>query len=472
MSATTEGQPTQTSSQGGPGQPPRAGTRPARHRTPLVGTWGLPVLTVLLFAVFALVLPNTFPTSTNLRAILTNQSIPALLALGAMIPIVTGRFDLSIGYGIGLAHVVTMWLLVNTGLSWPVVFLLVLVGGVVVGLVNGLLVEAAQIDSFIATLGTGSVLYALTGWITGGGRIVPGTSGLPPAFTDLTNSSFLFLPVTFWYVVVLGVLLWVALEHLPIGRYLYVVGANPRAAALVGIRSSRTIVLAFVGSAVVTALAGVLLAAQQQIGDPSAGQSYLLPAFVGALLGSTTIKPGRANAVGTLVAVAVLAVGPVGPAAAGRRVLDHAPVQRPDPARRCRPGRVRRPPPPARRRCRRAAGRSSGSAPASGASAAAGAVHPGELMHRRSGAAAPCPSRTPPQLHRHRRRRHAHHDLPPAPPPPRHPAPAWPGAWPPSAAWPPWRSPAAPAAPTRPPPRPPPPGRAPAPTSSPPPRPR
>jgi ribose transport system permease protein len=59
----------------------------------------------------------------------------------------------------------------------------------------------------------------------------------------------------------------------------------------------------------VTALAGVLLAAQQQIGDPSAGQSYLLPAFVGALLGSTTIKPGRANALGTLVAVAVLAIG-------------------------------------------------------------------------------------------------------------------------------------------------------------------
>ncbi|MEJ5913688.1 ABC transporter permease [Pseudokineococcus sp. 1T1Z-3] len=288
-----------------PAQEPRR----SRHRTPLVGTWGLPVLTVLLFAVFALALPSTFPTATNMRAILTNQSIPALLALGAMIPIVTGRFDLSIGYGIGLAHVVAMWLLVNTDLSWPVVLLLVVASGVVIGLANGLLVEAAQIDSFIATLGTGSVLYALTGWITGGGRIVPGTEGLPAAFTDLTNSTFLLLPVTFWYVVVLGVLLWVALEHLPIGRYLYVVGANPRAAALVGIRSSRTIVLAFVGSAVVTALAGVLLAAQQQIGDPSAGQSYLLPAFVGALLGSTTIKPGRANAVGTLVAVAVLAVG-------------------------------------------------------------------------------------------------------------------------------------------------------------------
>jgi ribose transport system permease protein len=274
-----------------------------------IGTYGLLALTALVFVLFAVLLPATFPTGTNMRAILTNQAIPAILALAATIPIVTGRFDLSVGYGIGLSHVVAMWLLVQYGLPWPLVAVLVLVGGIVVGLANGFLVEMARIDSFIATLGTGSILYALTGWITGGGRIVPGAEGLPPYFTDLTNSTLLGLPVTFFYVVVLVVALWLILEHLPMGRYLYVVGANPRAADLVGIRRRRVVISAFVGSGVVTAFAGVLLAAQQQIGDPSAGQSYLLPAFVGALLGSTTIKPGRANAFGTLVAVAVLAIG-------------------------------------------------------------------------------------------------------------------------------------------------------------------
>lgn len=275
----------------------------------LIGSYGLPILTVAIFALFAVLLPSTFPTGANMRSILVNQSIPAVLALGATIPIVTGRFDLSIGYGIGLAHVVAMWLLVNTGTPWPVVALVVLAGGLLVGLVNGALVEFAQIDSFIATLGTGSVLYALTGWITGGGRIVPGVGGLPAAFTDLTNSELVFLPVTFWYVLVIVGILWLTLEYLPAGRYLYVVGANPRAADLLGIHRRRVVIGAFVGSAVVTAFAGVLLAAQQQIGDPSAGQSYLLPAFVGALLGSTTIKPGRANAIGTLVSVAILAIG-------------------------------------------------------------------------------------------------------------------------------------------------------------------
>ena len=287
----------------------RSGPRRRATGGSLIGTYGLLTLTIAIFVLFAVLLPSTFPTSTNITSILTNQSIPAILALGATIPIVTGRFDLSIGYGIGLTHVVVLWLVIDHGLSWPLAAVLAVSIGIAVGLLNGLLVEFAQIDSFIATLGTGSVLYALTGWITGGGRIVPGVHGLPSVFTDLTNASVFGLPITFWYVVALVAVLWLALEHLPLGRYLYVVGRNPRAAELVGIPRRRIVIYAFVGSGVVTAFAGVLLAAQQQIGDPSAGSSYLLPAFVGALLGSTTIKPGRANAVGTLVAVAVLAIG-------------------------------------------------------------------------------------------------------------------------------------------------------------------
>jgi ribose transport system permease protein len=295
----------------GPGKPPPpgAGRRTRRRSTggSFIGTYGLLVLTVAVFALFAVLLPDTFPTGNNFRAILTNQSIPAILALAVAIPIVTGRFDLSIGFGIGLAHVVAMWLLVHTGVPWPLVIAILLAGGLLVGLTNGFLVELARIDSLIATLGTGSILYAFTGWITG--RIVPGPGGLPPAFTDLSNSSLLGLPVTAWYVLALVLVLWLVLEHLPLGRHLYVVGANPRAADLVGIRRRRVVISAFVGSSVVTAFAGALLAAQQQIGDPSAGNSYLLPAFVGALLGSTTIRPGRANAFGTLIAVAVLAIG-------------------------------------------------------------------------------------------------------------------------------------------------------------------
>lgn len=290
------------------------GTRTGGH---LIGAYGLLGLTVLLVLVFSLTLPRTFPTLDTLDSVLSTQSIPAVLALAAMVPIVTGAFDLSIGYGLGLAHVMVLYLIVDAGWPWPLACLAVAAGGTAVGVVNGVIVEFGRIDSFIATLGTGSMMYAVTGWVTDGGRIVPGPQGLPPAFTDLYTSTFLGLPVPAFYVLALALVLWLVLERLPVGRCLYVVGSNPRAAELVGIPVRRYTVCAFAASGLIVGLAGVLLAAQQQIGNPSVGLDYLLPAFVGALLGSTAIRPGRPNALGTLVAVAVLAVGLTGIAQMG-----------------------------------------------------------------------------------------------------------------------------------------------------------
>ncbi|MFE2479429.1 ABC transporter permease [Streptomyces sp. NPDC059389] len=293
-------------------RPARTGHRHRRGHGHFVGTYGLLVLTVLLFLLFSVLLPDTFPTLDNVSSILSSQSIPAILALGVTIPIASGKFDLSIGYALGLAHVMVLFLIVEKGWPWPLACLTVVAGGALVGAVNGAIVEFARIDAFIATLGTGSMMYAVTGWITDGGRIVPGPDGLPAAFTDLYDARFLGLPVPAFYVLGLVVVLWVVLERLPFGRYLYVIGSNPRAAEIVGIPTRRYCVHAFACSGTVVGFAGVLLAAQQQIGNPSVGLDYLLPAFVGALLGSTAIKPGRANAVGTLVAVTVLAVGLAG----------------------------------------------------------------------------------------------------------------------------------------------------------------
>jgi len=277
-----------------------------------LGTFGLPILAVAIFILFSLLLPNTYPTASNLQAILSNQSIPALLALAAMIPIVTAKFDLSMGYALGLSHVMVMHFLVTSSMSWPVICLISIVGASVVGLINGLLVEFAQIDSFIATLGTGSVLYAISGWVTGGGRIVPPLKGLPKGFTNLIDKHFLGLPLGAYYVIALVFILLIVLEYLPVGRGLYVIGSNPRAAELIGIPKRKYVILAFVSCSAITGFAGCLLAAQQQVGNPSIGSEYLLPAFVGALLGSTTIRLGRANALGTLVAVAILAIGVAG----------------------------------------------------------------------------------------------------------------------------------------------------------------
>ena len=271
--------------------------------------YGLLILTLLLTALFSAILPQTFPTLLNLRSVISDKAIIALLSLAAMIPMAAGKIDLTVGYGIVLWHILAISLQTSLGLPWPIAVLIVLLLGVVLGMLNGLLVEVARIDSFIATLGTGTVIYALALWHTGGRQVV---GVLPQGFLALNNTRVLGLPITGYYVVGFALVLWFVLEYLPIGRYLYAIGANPKAAALNGIPVGRYTMAAFVASGALTAVAGVLLASKLRIGQASVGLEYLLPALVGAFLGSTTIKPGRVNVWGTMVGVAILAVGIAG----------------------------------------------------------------------------------------------------------------------------------------------------------------
>ncbi|MFN3318783.1 MAG: ABC transporter permease [Allorhizobium sp.] len=282
------------------------GLSPGRKLVRLAPTYGLVILMFGLILLFSILLPTTFPTMLNVRAILSDKAIIALLSLAAMIPMVAGRIDLTVGYGIVLWHILAISLQTLYGFPWPVAVAIVLVLGVVIGALNGLLVEVARIDSFIATLGTGTILYALALWHTGGRQMV---GALPDAFYAI-NGTFVFgLPITAIYVLIITVVLWVALEYTPIGRYLYAIGANQRAAELNGIPTRKFVIGAFVTSGLMTALAGVLLASKLRIGQASVGLEFLLPALVGAFLGSTTIKPGRVNVWGTIVGVMILAVG-------------------------------------------------------------------------------------------------------------------------------------------------------------------
>ena len=271
-----------------------------------VPAYGLPILMVLLIAVFSIILPDTFPTMLNLRSILGEKGIIAILSLAAMIPMMAGRIDLTVGYGIVLWHILAIALQTHMGLSWPVSVLFVLLLGCVLGLLNGLLVELAQIDSFIATLGTGTVLYAIALWYTEGRQVI---GLLPKGFTAIYTLQPLGIPIAAYYVTALSITLWIVAEYLPIGRSLYAIGANPKAAELNGIRTRRYVVGAFIAAGFLGALAGVILAAKLRVGQASVGLEYLLPALVGAFLGSTTIKPGRVNVWGTIVGVIVLAVG-------------------------------------------------------------------------------------------------------------------------------------------------------------------
>ena len=292
-------------------QPATVGRRNRRFSPArLLEVHSLLLLSLLLFLVFSLLLPSTFPTAFNIRSILGTKAIIAFLALAVMVPLAAGQFDLSVGYALGLTQVLVIGLQTKSDIAWPIAVLLVILVGALIGLVNGLLVTVAKIDSFIATLATGTFVYGLSSWYTGGIQIV---GALPHSYTQIANIQVTeFLPLPALFVLAAALVLYVVLEFLPTGRRLYALGANPRAAELVGVPARRYIICSFVSAGVLVGIAGAILGAQLQAGVPGLGPEYLLPAFVAALLGATSVRPGRVNVWGTVIAVLLLAIGIAG----------------------------------------------------------------------------------------------------------------------------------------------------------------
>jgi ribose transport system permease protein len=276
---------------------------------------GLYVWAVLII-VFAIWVPDTFLRVNTVTAILGDQAITAMLALGIIIPLAAGVFDLSFAGVAGASVAVTAWAQVE-GYNPVVASLLALVVATAVGAINGFVVVGLKVNSFIATLGMSSLLLALTYWITDGKQIV---SGFSDRFLELGTLQVLGIPLPFYVMLLLAAVVYVVIEYLPVGRYLYASGGNPVAARLAGVRVNRIVFGSLVTSSLVAGLAGVVLAARLGTASPDIGPSYLLPAFSAVFLGSTQIKPGRVNVIGTLLAIYLLATGVKGLQLAGAPV--------------------------------------------------------------------------------------------------------------------------------------------------------
>lgn len=270
----------------------------------LISNYGLALVFALVMIVFGALRPQTFLSASNINNILVSQSVTAMLALAEMVPLATRQFDLSVGFHLGMAQVLIVALQVDAHVSWPAATAIVLAIALLVGLFNAILVTVFSIDSFIATMGVGTLLYGVSNWYTGGQQIVG--MDMPEAFGNLTQIIG-HVPLPAVYVAVVAIILWVFTERLPVGRALYVIGASPRAAELIGIRVGRHVGGAFVVSGLLSGVSGIMLGSILQAGTPSVGPEYLLPAFAATLLGATSIRPGRVNVGGTLLAVLILA---------------------------------------------------------------------------------------------------------------------------------------------------------------------
>lgn len=266
-------------------------------------------LAVLVVA-FSILAPTTFPTLGNLRTIINSQGILLILALGLTAPLISGDFDLSIGATLGFCGCLVAALTGSLGWDGTPAIAATAGAALAVGVVNGWLVVALGLNAFIATLATSTVLAGLTLYVTGGTILTTVPAALESVAQFRVPAVGLGTPAIVGFA--LAVFLWYAYEHTPIGRYLFFVGEGREVARLVGLPVNRIRFGAFMASAAFSGLAGLLLAGQLGGLAPSVGPTFLLPAYAAAFLGATTIKPGRFNALGTLVALYLLVVGVTG----------------------------------------------------------------------------------------------------------------------------------------------------------------
>lgn len=262
------------------------------------------IVTVAAIAIVGALKPS-FLTPFNIQILLLAISINALVAFSQMVIIGIGQMNLSVGAIGGLAAISFAGMMEVWSLPWPLAAILGLAVGLLAGLMNGALVAYTGISAFIITLATLSVFKGINLGITEAQPFYE----VPETVKWLGNASFFHtIPWLFLPFMTSALLLWYLLFRLPVGRSILAVGGNTHAAELSGISVRRTVILTHVISGFLAALAGILLVARLQLGQPSIGDDWLLLSFAAPVIGGAVLTGGRISVAGTCFGVAIVAI--------------------------------------------------------------------------------------------------------------------------------------------------------------------
>lgn len=257
---------------------------------------GFLVLVYLWFATQS----SLFATFSNAENILSASSVLGIVALGQMMTIVSGGFDLSVGGTVPLGSVLYAELL-NSGLNAGEALLLVVLCGVAVGVINGVIISRFNINPLATTLATmsaaGGLALALAGGVSIPFKRPVGVLSDQSAF-GISNSVWIFLAAC--------VVIFVVLRHTVFGRSLYAIGGNKEAALLAGLRIYLVETSVYVVSGALAALAGAILASQVLTGSGTEGADIALSSVAAAIVGGVSLKGGQGGVSGTLLGILIL----------------------------------------------------------------------------------------------------------------------------------------------------------------------
>jgi ribose transport system permease protein len=281
-------------------------TIPVQRRTSIAKfliQGGTTIALVLLIVFFFAMRPDVFLTFTNVRNILFQVSILAIISGAQTLVMVVGDFDLSLAATSSLSGAVAASLMLAGWPTWPAI-LIALAVGLVIGLCNGLLVAYVGLTAFVATLATMTSVTGLAYLVTAGTTLFD----LPKGFNSLGQGRVLNIPVPVYIAIILAVVLWALLRFTTTGRKWYAIGGNVEVSRLSGVNVGRGRLLAFAAAGLISAIGGILLSARLGSASAVQGSDNLLFSVAAVFLGMTVIRSGQANLVGTMVGVGIIGV--------------------------------------------------------------------------------------------------------------------------------------------------------------------
>ncbi len=272
------------------------------------------LLSFLLLCLLLTLASDRFLRPDNLLNILRQSAINGIISVGMMLVILTRGIDLSVGSVLALSTVVTADMLQQGWEPLPALLLCLGVGGSL-GLINGLLVSVVRIPPFIATLGMMTfarglaLLYSEGQPITGlgeGFRVIGTAMVGPVPIRFLSDLGAIPVPVFIAGGVFLGG--YVLLSHTVLGRQIFALGDNERAAYLTGLPIRRVTTFVYILAGALAALAGAILIARLNSAQPSAGEGFEFDAIAAVVVGGTSFEGGEGTLLGTLIGVLIIAV--------------------------------------------------------------------------------------------------------------------------------------------------------------------
>ena len=258
-----------------------------------------------LIALFVIIstLNDSFLEINNLKNLLRQVSINALIAFGMTFVILTGGIDLSVGSILALASAV-MAAAVKGGMDPVLAILFAAVVGIILGALNGIVIAYGRVAPFIATLAAMTIFRGATLVFTKGNPI----SGLTQNkwFLGFGQGDFLGLPVPALTMFITFIILWFVLQKTTLGRHTYAVGGSEKVSYIAGIQINKIKIFAYALTGMLSAIAGAIITTRLNSAQPTAGMGYELDAIAAVVLGGTSLAGGRGKIVGTLIGALII----------------------------------------------------------------------------------------------------------------------------------------------------------------------